>query len=372
MWKILSWVAVGLLAVAAFFSYKNVAQFKAERQLLEIAKTNSQKVRDAIKQADTSLAEDRATRKATEDERDALEKKVTDAKGKADDMTRQVAEKKTELEQESARLAEVEKKIADAGGVEAMKKQLADVQGEKANLDESVSSMRQQIAIAVERTTQFQQQIAAMKTREVWQQQGIIEDSFRSRVREVDSNYGFVIIDAGTKNGLTSGATLDVRRGGRVIGQLRVTNIEQNRAAADPIKGSVAEGESIQRGDTVSVAQISKASLWRRNQQSIPPSQPAVPGAQPGQAAKPGAPAVPATPGAPGEAPAPVDPFAPVPAAPTGTPPDSTTPTAPAPEPPFTSPATPPAAPGTAPATPATPATPPGTPATPPSDPFAN
>jgi hypothetical protein len=352
MWKILSWVAVGLLAVAAFFSHKNVAQFRAERQLVDIARANAQQAKDHLKKTEEELAKNKTGRKKTEDERDLLEKQIGETKAKTDDSVKQIADKKTELEGVTARWAAAKEKVDQGGGLQELKRKLAELQQEKTNLDEEVGNLKQKTAIAVERTNQLVQRIDTMKTREAWQSQGIVEDSFRSRIRSVDNNWGFVVIDGGDRSGVVTGATLDVKRGGRVIGQLRVTNVEQNRAVADIIKGSVAEGESVAPGDTVTISRISSASQWRQNQTAVPAAQPP----QPGQPAATPAGGV-APPPAPGDAPpaAPVDPFA--------------DPNAPPPSAPPATPGAEPTAPGTA---PATPGTPPAKPPNPGANPFGN
>ena len=333
MWKILSWVAVGLLAVAAFFSFKNVKQFAAERELLEIAKANSQEASDHLKKSDESLAVTRTGRKKTEDERDAREKSIVDTKAKTDALVTQITEKKTELEQVTARWAEMKKRIDEVGGVEPLKQKLAELQQEKTDRDEEVASLGQKIAMSIERVKNLGDQATALRTREAWQAQGIIPDRFRSRIRSVDNNWGFVVIDAGNRSGVTSGAVLDVKRNGEVIGQVRVTNVEQSRAVADILKGSLTEGITVQVGDSVAVSRLSSSSQWQLNQQAVKPAAtPAAPGAPGGAAPAPTPPA--------DAPPAPVDPFADPAAPPAPTP---------APTPPTGTPAAPPA-PGTQPA----------------------
>jgi hypothetical protein len=159
-------------------------------------------------------------------------------------------------------------------------------------------------------------------------------------VIQTDPTFGFVILNSGNTSGVVSGATLDVKRGGEVVGQLKVTNVEQKFAVADVVEGSVAPGSEIRPGDTVTVSRLSSASAWRDNQrraETAPaPTAPKPAGQTPAPAA---------------EVPPPADPFAvdPVP-----------------PPPPADPPAAPPApAEGGAPA----PETPP---AAPPADPFVN
>lgn len=269
MWKILSWVAVGLLAVAAFFSYRNTAQFKAERELLAVAQQNAQDVEQQLAAARQALNENQIARKKVEDEITARDKSIADAKAKADALAQEADNQKPELEKITSRLDDLKVQIGQTGSLDEVKDKLAQLQQEKAQMEEEVSALRNQIAVAVERAENLSNQINTMRIREAWQSAGVIEDDFRSRVRSVDNDWGFVVLDAGNRSGVVSGAVLDVVRGGQQVGQLRVTNVEQNRAVADIIDGSVAAGNAIQPGDSVRVSRQSSASQWRLNQQSI-------------------------------------------------------------------------------------------------------
>ena len=161
-----------------------------------------------------------------------------------------------------------------------------------------------------------------------------MEDNFRARVVQSDPTFGFVTINAGNTSGVATGATLDVKRGGDVIAQLKVTNVEQRYAVADIVEGTLAAGTQVQQGDTVAVSRVSTASGWRENQRraaaSPTPAAPKTPATQPA--------ARPATP--PADAP---DPFAVDPAAPPAAPPST---------PPATAPGTPPPPPAEKPTTP--------------------
>jgi hypothetical protein len=343
MWKTLSIVAAILTAGAAYFSYQTVEQFRNERKLLEIAKANRSKATNHLEDTRKALAVDTDGRKKTEADRDALVKKIDELNVKIADLTKQVTDKKAELESATARWTEVKKSVDDLGGIDTLKNQLASLSQEKATLEGSIESLKQKTAMATERFNSLTKTIAAMKTKESWQAQGIMEDNFRARVIQSDPTFGFVMLNAGNTSGMVTGATLDVKRGGNVIAQLKVTNVDQRYAVADIVEGTLAAGTQVQPGDTVTVSRVSTASGWRENQRraaaSPTPAAPKTPATKP--ATKPGAP--------PADAP---DPFAVDPAAPPAAPP-----------------ATPPAAPpGTPPPTAPPPAEKPTTPG---ADPFA-
>ncbi|MBT8044302.1 MAG: hypothetical protein KJO79_05065, partial [Verrucomicrobiae bacterium] len=75
--------------------------------------------------------------------------------------------------------------------------------------------------------------------------------NMKTRISSIYRNWGFVILAAGDKQGVVAGSTLDVMRGGEVIGKLKVTAVEAGRSSADIILDSVAQGTTLQSGDTV-------------------------------------------------------------------------------------------------------------------------
>jgi peptidoglycan hydrolase CwlO-like protein len=334
MWKTLSIVAAILTAGAAFFSFKNVKQFKNERVLLAIAQENQAKANKHLADVKASLSSDTDGRKKTETERDQIVAETDALKPKIDAVIKDIEGRQAEFETVTARWTEVKKQVDEAGGIEQLKQQLTSLSQQKSSLDGEVTDLKAQTAATTSRFDSLNQLIADLRRKESWQARGIIQDGFRATIVQVDRPFGFITLNAGNSRGVVSGATLDIKRGGSVVGQAKVTNVEQSYAIADLVGVNAAD---IQVGDAVTVAANSNGKNW-------------LPSDQPGTAPKPAAPAAdgtPAAPAAPAAPAVPADPFAD---------PATTTPTEPA----------------AAPADPATPAPPAEAPAETPADPFAN
>jgi hypothetical protein len=74
-------------------------------------------------------------------------------------------------------------------------------------------------------------------------------------VTAVDSIWGFVVINQGAGNSnVTDRSELLVSRGGRLLGRLKVTSLEPNRAICDIDTKSVRPGVRIQTGDRITLA----------------------------------------------------------------------------------------------------------------------
>ncbi len=281
MWKTLSIVAAILTAGAAYFSYKNVNQFKAERVLLAIAQEHRTAADRHLSSVTQKLAADTEGRKGTEGERDQIQAETDGLKPRIDGVVSQIEEKQTELDTVTARWTEVKKQVDDAGGIEQLKTQLTSLTAQKTNLDNEIVRLNAQTVSLKQRSDSLVGQIADLRRKETWQARGIIQDGFRARIVQIDRPYGFITINAGNLRGVVSGATLDIKRGSEVVGQAKVTNVEQRFAVADLAGVNAAD---VHVGDTVTVAAVSSSTAWAQSERAAAAaaSTPSAPGAAPG------------------------------------------------------------------------------------------
>jgi hypothetical protein len=73
-----------------------------------------------------------------------------------------------------------------------------------------------------------------------------------AKIKTIVKDQGFVVLDAGSKQGLKPGQELQVRRDNGVLGKLKVTSsLEENEAVADLDLASIPPGISIEPGDEI-------------------------------------------------------------------------------------------------------------------------
>lgn len=97
------------------------------------------------------------------------------------------------------------------------------------------------------------------KQADLTREQGVLTDSrkrvsdnkFQGTITAVNSEWGFVVIGSGENAGLTGSSKLLIKRGGRLIGKLTISNLQSNQAIADVVPDSVSIGARIQIGDQV-------------------------------------------------------------------------------------------------------------------------
>ena len=82
--------------------------------------------------------------------------------------------------------------------------------------------------------------------------------SLSTSVQSVYRNWGFVTINGGNAHGVVPGSMLDVLRNGEVVAKLKVTAVEQNRAAADIVPDALPVTVALRSGDRVVAEKIAQ------------------------------------------------------------------------------------------------------------------
>ena len=82
--------------------------------------------------------------------------------------------------------------------------------------------------------------------------------SLSTSVQSVYRNWGFVTLNGGNAQGVVPSSILDVLRNGEVVAKLKVTAVEQNRAAADIIPDALPVTISLRSGDRVVAEKIAQ------------------------------------------------------------------------------------------------------------------
>lgn len=159
--------------------------------------------------------------------------------------------KKAESESKAKEVAEKEATFVDVGEVEEVISKLKRTKEQLAELDRQIDEGTAQRGALEGEMKSTEATASALKSRINLRVSGKSDPELRTTVRSVYRGLGFVTLAAGDNKGIVKDSRLDVMRDGEVIGQLQVTTVEANTAAADIVPDSLAEGVSIVAGDIV-------------------------------------------------------------------------------------------------------------------------
>lgn len=247
-----------VLLAAAFLANKNKEAYTKEIDDRKTAETNlgkSQARFEALKEEfDTTEAERKETQAAAE----TLKGQETAAKKKNQDLTAQVAAKKTESETNANKIDEIEEKLKEVGEIEELADIIKRTIEESESLTEQIASGKARLADLMGERTRTEAVKSDYRGRN---ESFTSKRSFfsSSRISAIYPAYGFVTLPIGNVAGVVPGSRLDVVRDGASIAKLRVRTVESGRSAAEIIPDSVEADTTLMVGDRVVPASDSDA-----------------------------------------------------------------------------------------------------------------
>ena len=128
-------------------------------------------------------------------------------------------------------IAKMQLQIADNRA--AAKKLTEDIETAKTDLDKSKKTLVDLQQAQQVRRTQFSR------------------NAMEARVTSVNTDWGFIVLNAGRNKGIAPDATLVVTRGGQSVAKVKAATVEPSLTVANIIKGTQAYGMQIQNGDRV-------------------------------------------------------------------------------------------------------------------------
>lgn len=248
MLTLLSLIALIGAAVLSFMNKESLAGAKEERVTM-----STDLKRTEVELADASKTlEDLDTSLIT-----ATTELETYAK-EAEALTGQIQTKEDELETLQGELTEAQEslslmkdQIAEAGDLETAAARLTELRSGNASLSSKLASLNSEVASATTVSQGLQSEIDQITKLNENQDKGIVPPNFSASIAQVYTDWGFVVLGAGNQQRAAKGATLSVQRGGAEIAKIKITDLLQNRAVADVVRGSLAEGATLRPGDRV-------------------------------------------------------------------------------------------------------------------------
>ena len=251
MSKVFGTIAAVCLAAAAFVAWKNQEAYKKEISTYQTEQaTEKSTIKEFNKQTARYNAADAERKDLVEKEAEvnkaleAVTAKYNEAKKKVDDLKETHKTNETEI-------ASAEEALKGLPDPDELIPKIKRMRGQLAEATSGIASEEGKLANLTRTDKNGRARIQHLRDRIKLSTTGKSYPSLNTRIGSVYRNWGFVILTAGDKQGVISGSTLDVMRGGEVIGKLKVTAVEAGRAAADIILDSVAEGTTLQSGDKV-------------------------------------------------------------------------------------------------------------------------
>ncbi len=219
------------------------------------------KIADAEGKARAAKADaDKAQGEAkTASEKAASAEQTAQAKTKeADDAKMQLAEAKMAVETQTAKVNELQDKLATAmkGGVppeelQKLQAQLAEATTAKQNAEKERDEAKVATDAAIAAGQADKVRVAELQKKDDDRKKAFYKAGIQGRILAVNAGWNFAVLSVGDKQGVMVNQTLLVVRGNEPVARLRITSVEPSTSIADVLPGTVRKGASVQAGDTV-------------------------------------------------------------------------------------------------------------------------
>ncbi|HSP43498.1 MAG TPA: hypothetical protein VLO11_11550 [Luteolibacter sp.] len=243
-----------VLALSAFFAYKNKAAYEDR-----IAQTQDEKTKLArsTDRFNTAVDNVNATSKQIEEavaDTARLEEETDTRKNTNEDLTLQVETKTGTVNTNKEKLGQVREMASRITDQQELANQLRQFRAEYEELGQSITAAEGRLANLTSSNNDAESRADSIRTRLETFTAGRSLPTLDTRIRSIYPTWGFVTLAAGNNSGVVANSTLNVMRGGEVIGKLLVTAVESGSASASIVPDSLTEDTVLMVGDRVVAA----------------------------------------------------------------------------------------------------------------------
>jgi hypothetical protein len=244
-------VAIALTAVSGFKNLGNSSKIKGVNEEIAAANTSMASLKAESKKALDEAKAAKEESKTVAEAKAAAEAKALTATTAAEKAKKDLDDVTTKIQEQDSKIKDLEAKAtAPAAPVVAatpdpeLLKKVADAEAKAAEQAQLLKTFQAKSEDAEKKAT-------ALEAENARRAAGLNKPGLEGRVLAVNPNWNFVVLNIGDHQGVATNSSLIIKRGGNLVGRLRVTSVEPSTSIADIQAGSVPKGSFVQPGDVV-------------------------------------------------------------------------------------------------------------------------
>lgn len=253
MARILISLSVLFLTLSAVLGVKNTSKardLKESAKRSELARAESEQIRIA-KEKEMKAREAKATAALAENE-----SKVESSEAELIRSQSEKAELQAKLQANATEIAELQKRVEEAGPKELMPDALpmpgaGDLQSQLEETRKQLDNAEREKQLLSDQIRNVQEQQTGRPEERKRRVSSPGKPGVRGTVLAVNQAYNFVVLNLGARQGVEANTEMLVLRGGTLIGKIRISSVEPATAIGDIITNSLARGVQVQPGDIV-------------------------------------------------------------------------------------------------------------------------
>jgi peptidoglycan hydrolase CwlO-like protein len=254
MTKVLFILSAVVMLVATFFAYNNGRAFVEVRNTVSSTNVKVQAELNAARKSVDQVSQIAGQADGVNAELETEKERIKAQKLKIAQSDNDTKRTQEELDDRNSKLAELKVKLEKLPqGVKTetlvedmnkIKKAIADLQVSAEEKKKEVDAEESQVAETRKGLDDLVRKIEERK-------KGFDRNSLSAQVVAVNSDWGFVIVNAGQSKGITEATKLLVTRGTQTVGKLSIVSVQGDRTVANILPDTLAEGMTIAPGDRV-------------------------------------------------------------------------------------------------------------------------
>lgn len=253
MAKILIILSVVLLLGAGVLGFLNKgkideakAELQSAQELIEEARNEKENVAEAVQEAKDAAEAEAAKRAQAEEEAQTARQRLSEVETKVGELESTIQEKEAQIATLKESQQEVPQQPVDDG-------KITELEAKVAELETSLVAAEEEKKILTEKVESAQASAEALREAEEQRQARLMTKSLEGQVLAYNPAWNFVVLNLGDRNGVINNAEMLVKRGGQMIGRVKITSVEPTTSIADVLPSTLRAGTQIQPGDRVIV-----------------------------------------------------------------------------------------------------------------------
>lgn len=259
MSKVFGSIAIVVLIATSFFAWRNMTALQQEagdkstnkEGRIQIAKSLEVSTTQELKTQRLRLADATTQRDEHVNSEAQTATQLAQATGQQEEAKEKIKDLNAQKEDNATQITEAKDILSGLPDPDTLIPRINSMRNELSATTADISSQEARLANLVQKDKQGKERIAQTREQMSYYTSGKSLPTLKGKIRSVHRNWGFVIINAGNKQGVVSGSTLDVVRDGEIIAKLKVTAVEEGLSSANIIPESLSEGVSLSQGDSV-------------------------------------------------------------------------------------------------------------------------
>ncbi len=248
--KILLGVSIALILASAVLGFLTKGK-------IEIVKQDLKQTSETLATTKGSLAKTQKELTANQEELKQTNEKLTQTSGelataKAD--IQKAKEQATDLQGKLTAAEDTIKKLQSPStqpGDEQVSPVIVELQTKVKDLEIKLTEKEQLVASLTQKQQEAESRAKVLAEKEDRRQRQFMAKGLEGQVLAVNQAWNFVVLNIGDRQGVIVGAQMIVKRGGQMIGKVKITAVEPTTAIADVVLESVPRGAHVVPGDNV-------------------------------------------------------------------------------------------------------------------------